>query len=253
MLSVRAWRRLRARRPAARGVGLGSLLFAGFALQTVGLKRTTPSRGGVHHRAVRAARACGCCCSSGGCRARRRWWGWRSRSRASASSRGRRSRRGRVAEGGPLTLGCAMAFAFHIVLHGAGAPGRTLTRWWRCSCGWWRCCPRVPALRAVRDLDVSPAFWGRWLYTGVLQHGRWRLLQTWAQARTSAVRAAIIFSLEPVFAASSRWWWGGSGLGRGSGWAGRSSSWASWRRSWAGRCGRGGGWSRPERWQQPAV
>jgi len=30
-------------------------------------------------------------------------------------------------------------------------------------------------------------------------------LQMWAQARTSAVRAALLFATEPVFAAACRW------------------------------------------------
>jgi len=37
--------------------------------------------------------------------------------------------------------------------------------------------------------------------------------QTWAQARTTPVRTAIILSMEPLFAALFAWWWIGERLG----------------------------------------
>ncbi len=52
-----------------------------------------------------------------------------------------------------------------------------------------------------RHLTASPALWWAVVYTGVLSTAVCLLAQTWAQARTSAVRAALIFALEPVFAA----------------------------------------------------
>ena len=52
-----------------------------------------------------------------------------------------------------------------------------------------------------RHLEARPALWWAVLYTGVLSTAVCLLAQTWAQARTSAVRAALIFALEPVFAA----------------------------------------------------
>jgi len=39
-------------------------------------------------------------------------------------------------------------------------------------------------------------------FAGLLSSAGCILAQTWAQARTTAVRAALIFALEPVFAAT---------------------------------------------------
>src|SRR5262249_44243700 len=52
-----------------------------------------------------------------------------------------------------------------------------------------------------RHFEPSPALWWAVLYTGVLSTAVCLLGQTWAQARTSAVRAAPIVALEPVFGA----------------------------------------------------
>ena len=52
-----------------------------------------------------------------------------------------------------------------------------------------------------RHFDPSPALWWGVVYTAVFSTVVCLLAQTWAQARTSAVRAALIFALEPVFAA----------------------------------------------------
>ncbi len=49
--------------------------------------------------------------------------------------------------------------------------------------------------------DPEPALWGILLFTGILCSAVFLFMQLWAQARTSAVRAAILFSLEPIFAA----------------------------------------------------
>jgi drug/metabolite transporter (DMT)-like permease len=50
-------------------------------------------------------------------------------------------------------------------------------------------------------LHSTPMFWGAVAVTGVVASAVAISLQAWAQARTSPVRAALIFSLEPVFAA----------------------------------------------------
>jgi drug/metabolite transporter (DMT)-like permease len=109
---------------------------------------------------------------------------------------------GQTLPGDLLTLGCAVCFAFHICLTE-------------------RFAPKVPAMALV-----AVQLWGvcllsvlclPWVSTHVSWSGSllWAVLfcgvfatalaigvQTWAQARTTAVRAALVFSLEPVFASS---------------------------------------------------
>ena len=99
-----------------------------------------------------------------------------------------------------FTLGCAVAFAFHIALTE-------------------RYATRHPAFALVAaQLVISAALFslfvpfgerrvestsGLWIavaVTGLLATTMGIGLQTWAQARTTAVRAALIYALEPVFA-----------------------------------------------------
>jgi len=59
-------------------------------------------------------------------------------------------------------------------------------------------------LAAVPDgvtLPGSPGAWAGVLYTAVLASAGTLVVQTWAQAHVSATRAAIIMTMEPVFAA----------------------------------------------------
>ncbi len=113
-----------------------------------------------------------------------------------------------------LTLGCAVSYALHI----------TLTE---------RFAPRVDTLAMVGvqlavvsllsalcrgvaggHLDPSPGFFGAVLFCGLFASALAISVQTWAQARTTAVRAALIFSLEPVFAAVYSVLFGYERLGR---------------------------------------
>jgi drug/metabolite transporter (DMT)-like permease len=111
-----------------------------------------------------------------------------------------------VGSGEILTLWCAVAFSGHILLLGHFS-SRMNTDWLSllqvASCAaiglatfWWveapfvRWSPAVVfALVLTSLLATALAFW----------------IQTWAQARTSATRAAVIFSLEPVFAWGASW------------------------------------------------
>lgn len=106
-----------------------------------------------------------------------------------------------LGKGDLLTGLCAFAYAFHITLTG-------------------RYAPRFPAsaLVAVQLFTVSglallglpfssphlnPTGGFIWavLFCAVVATAGAVVVQTWAQARTTAVRAALIYSLEPVFAA----------------------------------------------------
>src|SRR5262249_40676054 len=109
---------------------------------------------------------------------------------------------GETAKGDLLTIACAIAFAFYIVLLEPAARRHRSTPLgaaplWVVALLALLALPFVP-----RHLVASPALWWAVLYTGVLSTAVCLLAQTWAQARTSAVRAALIFALEPVFAAT---------------------------------------------------
>ncbi|MCM2333284.1 MAG: DMT family transporter [Anaeromyxobacteraceae bacterium] len=69
------------------------------------------------------------------------------------------------------------------------------------------------------DLARWPSFAGVVLFTGVLMTAGAFFVMNWAQRHTTAVRAALIYSLEPVAAALFSWWAIGEQLGAG-GWLG---------------------------------
>jgi drug/metabolite transporter (DMT)-like permease len=71
------------------------------------------------------------------------------------------------------------------------------------------------------DLSVPRGWtvWGALLVTGVFASALAYLVQTWAQRRTSATRTALVFALEPVFAALFGYTLDGDRLGA-LGWGG---------------------------------
>jgi drug/metabolite transporter (DMT)-like permease len=99
-------------------------------------------------------------------------------------------------------LACAAAFAVHIVLTNSLAkrspaiPLAVLQVSVPAAAGW--------ALVAARGgLSVAPREipWGVLVYLGVLATAFILVLQTWALARTSSVKAGVLYATEPVFAA----------------------------------------------------
>ncbi len=99
-----------------------------------------------------------------------------------------------------LTVGCAVAFAFHLLLlgHFSGRNSFGAVAVGQIAC---------TALLSFLSLTVDPpvAHWSREVViaiavTGVFATALAFALQTWAQRFTSATRTAVIFSLEPVFA-----------------------------------------------------
>lgn len=205
LLSVVAWRGMYGRRLLGAGTGLGVLLFVGFACQTSGLQFTTPSRSAFltglsvllvpflsiafHRRRPAAASLLGVALAVAGL--------WALAGGGFGSGAG-----AHLGKGDGLTLCCALAFALHITLieqlaraH-RPAPLVAVQLW------------TVAALAAVTvavlgsRLQSTPAFWSAVLITGVGGSAVALLLQAWAQARTTAVRAALVYALEPVFAAA---------------------------------------------------
>ncbi len=99
-----------------------------------------------------------------------------------------------------LTLGCAVAFAFHISLterFAAKYPAFALVA---AQLVWSAVVFTLMVPFGEQRVDATSGFWIAVLVTGLLATTMGIGLQTWAQARTTAVRAALIYALEPVFA-----------------------------------------------------
>jgi drug/metabolite transporter (DMT)-like permease len=120
-----------------------------------------------------------------------------------------------------LTFGCALAFAIYVIgmeryaprhsarsLAGAQAVVMTaLCQLWM-GAEWFFWGDAYPAM-AAKALTV----WPQLLYLGLVCSAFALILQTWAQARASAVQAAVIYALEPFFAAVFAAWWLGEIFG----------------------------------------
>lgn len=181
------------------GLFLGVVLFVGYAFQTFGLEHTTPSRSAfLTGLAV-------ICVPFVSAVLFRRAPSWLSLIGAIVAVAGlaRLTSFGlgdSLSLGDGLTLACAAAYAVHIALtekfaaHGASVALVTVQLLTVAVLS-AACIP----LGAPR-LSPSPAYWAAVAATGLLASAFAISLQTWAQTRTSAVRAAVIFSLEPVIA-----------------------------------------------------
>jgi drug/metabolite transporter (DMT)-like permease len=107
-----------------------------------------------------------------------------------------------VNRGDALTLGCAVAFALHIVLLDRVArdlPARPLALLQIGATG----ALALPVALAVEGPPPAlvPALVGAVLYLGVVCSAAAYVVQTWAQRHTLPERVALLFSLEAVFAA----------------------------------------------------
>jgi len=114
----------------------------------------------------------------------------------------------RLSAGDLLTIGCALAFSAHMVAverFGSARGHQSLALWQVLSVAalsaagcWWIEPPRLV-------VTASLAF--ALLVTALLATAVSFALYTWAQTRTTASRASLIFALEPVFAALTAWFW----------------------------------------------
>lgn len=178
----------------------GFWLFAGYFLQTAGLRLTTPSKSAfltglyivlvpllgslVYRKELHPFELLGAALATAGM-ALMTSPGWQFQ----------------IGLGDLLTIGCAVAFAAHMLVleHYARlirleslavvqlatvAAGAGMLCWW----------VETPKFVWSSKLVVALAV------TGLIATALAFMLQTWAQARTTATRAAFIFALEPVFA-----------------------------------------------------
>jgi drug/metabolite transporter (DMT)-like permease len=208
-------------RPQRTGAGLlrhGSLLglfmLGGFVLQTVGLRTTTPARSGfltglsvlVVPFIARFALAR---------RVRGSSWVGVALAVAGLGLLAQPFDAGigaQVRLGDALTLGCAVAFGLQIVFTSEWSPRHPLVPFVLVQllvtfAGALLLLPfEEPFLRS----DGAGTFVGTVAFTGVAMTACAFLVMNWAQRRTSAVRAGLIFSLEPVSAAVFSHFFGGA-------------------------------------------
>jgi drug/metabolite transporter (DMT)-like permease len=205
VLTLFARRQVLAPQALRAGGLLAVFLFLGFALQTVGLTSTSASRSafitglsvvGVpfvglvfFRRMPRLPSLAGVVLAVVGL------WAL---TRPGAGGGG-----GGFSTGDLLTLGCALAYAFHIAFTEKLAPrenvmGMVAVQLWGVALLSALCVPLQPGGPRV---EWTGSFFAGFLFTGVFASAVAISVQTWGQARTSAVRAALIYSLEPVFAA----------------------------------------------------
>ncbi|MBM3753557.1 MAG: DMT family transporter [Acidobacteria bacterium] len=188
------------RREIGIGMVVGAVLMSGYVLQTVGLQTTTPSKSafltGLYVVLVPFAAAAVY-------RVRPRWAEIAGVAIA-ATGMGLLSMQGErltIERGDLLTIGCAVAFALHIVLLGHWAPLVGYE-----SLGVMQIAgAALVAVAALPFVELPAVKWsmpviGAILIGGLLATALAFMLQTWAQQNTTPTRAAILFSLEPVFA-----------------------------------------------------
>lgn len=202
-------RRLNWREPAAARAGLvvGFLLFAGFVFQTIGLQHTTPTKSAfitslsvplvplllavLSPRQLNARALLGIGVATVGM--------YFLTIPAGSFS---------VERGDLITLFCAVGFACHIVALGRYAP-----RYGFASMAVWQvlaafvCILIVAPVASSAGLASLEVVWtGKLLFalgvTAVLGTALAFSVQAWAQQYTSPTHAAVLFSLEPVFAAA---------------------------------------------------
>jgi drug/metabolite transporter (DMT)-like permease len=100
------------------------------------------------------------------------------------------------------TLACALAFAVQIVLTGIIArrvpaiPLSVLQLVVAAAAGW-----TLVAARGGLSVELRAIPWGVLLYLAIVATAFIIVLQTWALARTSSVKAGVLYATEPIFAA----------------------------------------------------
>jgi drug/metabolite transporter (DMT)-like permease len=99
-----------------------------------------------------------------------------------------------------LTMGCALAFAFHVVLLAEYSPRFDFLR---LHAGQLLVVGLVCAIAGVFSggYHFTAKAWLAALYTGVAVSGIGLCLQVWAQQKVGPTRTALLLTLEPVFAA----------------------------------------------------
>ena len=200
------------RREFHAGMLVGALLFLGFLLQTIGLQFTTPPKSafltGMTSVAVPLVAAV-----VYRIRPQRSELLGLLTATAGMSLMTLEGPIGSMNRGDVLTLGCAVAYAGHIVTLGHFSEKMSFEALSVIQVGtaaalalalfWWA----EPAHIAWRSNVVAAI-----LVTGLLCTAWAFTVQAWAQQHTSSARTALIFTLEPVFAWLTSYFFVGEGL-----------------------------------------
>jgi len=190
------------------GLTCGFFLFIGYALQTAGLQTTAASKSAfltglfvvlvplmsslLKRRAPRPAESLGAVLALGG----------------TALLTLDPSAGLRLSVGDVLTIGCAIAFSAHMLAVERFTSPRShqaLALWQVAGVGVFSAagCFWIEPPRLQMTARLAWAL----VVTALLATTVSFALYTWAQARTTANRASIIFALEPVFASITAWLW----------------------------------------------
>ncbi len=186
------------RRGVVSGVLLGCFLAGGYALQTLGLARTTVTSAGfitgmfVPLTPVFAALIF---------RDRIGWAGWAGTALATLGLALLSGVEFDSLGADLLVLGGAASFALHIVFTSRFAPrydvaALTLVQILVAFAAFGAIAVGIDPLTAPRGWTV----WGALVVTGLFASALAFVVQTWAQSRTTATRTALIITMEPVFA-----------------------------------------------------
>jgi drug/metabolite transporter (DMT)-like permease len=105
-----------------------------------------------------------------------------------------------VGKGEILTLGCAIFFAIHIVGLGEWSGRHDVYALTFLQLGTVGFVSLLAALPGGLSLPPDRGVWGTIALTAVLATALAFVIQTWAQSLVSATRAAVVMTMEPVFA-----------------------------------------------------
>ncbi len=221
LIAIIYWRAVRAltRREVWAGAQIGIFMFAGYIFQITGLRWTTPSKAafvtGMYVVFVPIVQAIF---------GRRRIsvWIWAGALAAlgglyflSVPPEGL----GKLNRGDPIVFGCAVMFAFHMIFI-----SRNVKKYSVASLSFLQVATTavlatvlVP-IAAAAGWEQPKLVWTRYVIFAVAATAIGATvvcfsLQTWAQKHTSASRAAILLTLEPVFAAVTSVTLGGERIG----------------------------------------
>jgi drug/metabolite transporter (DMT)-like permease len=219
VLLLGRWRAL-TMRELGWGVLVGAALWAGYAFQTLGLQGTTASKAGfITGLSVVLVPVLGLFVL----RHRPGLWAWAGIALATsglALLSLRLDERLEVNRGDLLVLGCAVAFALHIVLVARTvrwADPLRLTTVQVIVAGLLNAVSA--ALAGQQVASMSQEVWASVVFLGVAATALAFLVQVSVQRFTTATHTALIFTLEPVFAAIFGSWLDNDVLGI-SGWVG---------------------------------
>lgn len=189
-------RRLPNRRLLVVGAAVGAALAAGYLLQTVGLQSTSPGNAGLITGLFVVFtplldRAFGARLSG------------RTVVAALVALAGialLAGRPGGIAFGDVLVLGCALAFALHIVLLGRWAPTLPAAPLAMVQLAVAAVLFTVPGAAAGEFRPPPAPVWPAIVITGVFASALAFFIQTWAQAHLAPSRVALILASEPAWA-----------------------------------------------------